>query len=210
MREQLHGLISHGSGFVWHFYTVRGATNVSQLDVRGRVYLSLVLPNLFDNSHSSEIIQNWSSAEFPSHLNILMSARNIHFSDSDLDNLKVVWDRCDSQIQRLSKEDGIPLLGTFLTIRTPSTDYYCDPSPDKVYFGRIFSHYRKKHHEGRSLSESRVHPIGRIKFRGRPTLRWDSKGWTEVTTGLWRRMSVRSNSWCLPYRSIISSESMIF
>jgi len=157
----------------------------------------MVLPNLFDDSHSSETVQNWSSSGFPSHLDIVASARNIHISDSDLDNLKMVWDMCHSQIQHLSKEDGIPLLRTFLTIRTPGRGYYLDPPPENIYFGRIFSRHKNKCNKLRSFSEFRVHPIGRIKLQGRPTLKWDSKGWAEVTTGL------GEEGWCVLTLSVL-------
>jgi len=99
MREELHGIISYHSDTLWAWYMVGGATIVSQLDARGRVYLSTVLLSLFDDSHSSETAQNWSSAKLPSHLNAVTSARNIHISDSDLDNLTMVW---DSVIRRSS------------------------------------------------------------------------------------------------------------
>ena len=194
MREQLHGLISCDFNIIWDCYTVKGATIVPQLDARGRVYLSMVLPSLFDNSHSSETVQNWSSAEFPSHLGIVGSGRNIHISDSDLDNLKMFWGISHSQIQRLSKEDGIPLLRIFLNIRQLNVGGSVCLPPDKIYFGRIFGQYTDARHERGSFSESTAHLTGRIKLQGRPTPMWYSKGWTEVTTGLWRRRSVRSDS----------------
>jgi len=194
MREQLHGLIVYyHSDTLWARFLVGGATIVSQLDARGRVYLSMVLPCSFNDSRSSEPVQNWSSEKFPNHLSVVKSAHNIHLSDGDLDNLKMVWNMCHSQVQPLSREDGIPPLRTFLNIRTPITDGYFDPQSDKIYFGRIFGQYTDKHCKWGSFSESTAHLIGQIKLQGQPTLKWDSKGWTEVTTGLWRRRSVCSH-----------------
>ena len=189
MRERLPAFhIYYHSDSSWSCYLVGGAIIVSQLNVQGRVYLSMVLPCLFNDSHSSVTVQACSSAESACLLNIVKSARNLHISDSDLDSLKMVWDMCHSQIQRLSKEDGIPLLKRFLTIRTPYCDNYFDSTLGKVYFGRIFGQYRNRRHKWGLFSESTAHRIGQIKLRGQPTLEWYySTGWTEVTTGLWRR-----------------------
>jgi len=67
-------------------------------------------------------------------------------SDSDLENLKVLWDMCDCRIQPLSKEDGVPLLRMFLSMRVPGFSYQAGAPPEKPCTGQFFSQYTDERH----------------------------------------------------------------
>jgi len=200
-------------------YVVRGATIISQLDAWGRVYLSMVLFQLFDDFHSSWIMQNFSHGDFNAILDLARSAQRIRISDGDLDTLKMFWDMYHCRIQPLSKEEAIPLLRTFLNIKLPNTNAQWGPPPDRMYLGRIFSQYTDQRYSLGSSSHSTAQlgsssdstvqrGIGQIRLGGQPNLGWNSRGWTEVTTGLWRRRLVPSGPWVFPNWLIIFSQRL--
>jgi len=116
------------------------------------------------------MLQNISNTEFSTDLCITRSARNIHISDSDLDNLKIIWDMCYSPIQRLSKEDGVSLLRMFLDIAYPEMDYCFSPPPGMVYIGQIWGQYVHERWGRKMFSDSTAQiEIGQIRPRGQPT-----------------------------------------
>ena len=206
----MHGFKASSFDVFGLLYSVRGGTIIPQLDARGRVYLSMVFFHFCGDSHSLSILQNFSTAAFHYGLLIPRSAREIHISDSILDDLKICWDVSLCRIQPLLKENRLPLLRAFLDIKLPELSYACDSQPKKMYIGRIFSRHADTRHGLKLLSSSTAQQeIGRIKLPEQPNLEWNSMGWKEVAIGLWRRRLVHSHSWILLNKPIISAFSAV-
>jgi len=130
------------------------------------------------------------------HPTILTPAHDLYILDSDLCNLMNLWEmhHCRRPPPRLSREDVTSLLKTFLQIRLP-TKVSDLPSIQfvNIYIGRILSQADTRYPSGLFPYFDGKLEVAQVRLRQERALDWDSTGWTEVTSGLWRRRLVLSH-----------------